>query len=368
MGNNLPVPPVNIGPKSTPNYAALSAGAGQNLSNGVTVWAGQADDPFFVELGGIFDLLTIRKLPGNAGGGIDGLAGYNVHAIALQVPITQLTKDGGTPSSATDDNAVIGVWATASRQATRVLSSSGEKPSGSGSFVQISRLGHALVNEVVIPRGKKDLFNASEPKDDAQFANFVTDPEVGVLLNALYGIAVPPQGPFGSANQRDDLIAIFLTGIPGLTQPPGVTPAEELRLNLAVPPSASPNAMGVIGGDNQGYPNGRRLADDVTDISLRAVAGAAYPLFHSDFTVDATGAQLGDGVDTNDKSFRTTFPYLALPSSGFNSIPHGRLAAPITGGTLPAIWWFVGGGIVAMAAGMLIVWRARRPSGSAVSA
>jgi hypothetical protein len=362
LGKDLPVPPVNIGPKSTPDYAALSDAAVRNLPGGIKVWAGQADDPFFVELGGIFDLLTIRKLPGNAGGGVDGLAGYNVHAMALQVPITQLTRDGTKPANATAANAVIGVWGTSSRQSTKVLSATGGAPTGSGPFVQVSRLGAPLVNEVVIPVGKKDLWNSSQPKDDGQFANYVTNPELGILLNALYKINVPPQGAFGSATQRDDLIAIFLTGIPGLTQPPGVKPAEELRLNVAIPPTASPNAMGVLGGDNQGYPNGRRLIDDVTDISLKAVAGAAYPLFHAGFKPDATGVQLGDGVDANDKPFRSAFPYLALPSDGFNSFPHSRLAAPYTGSEASFPWWYVGGGISALMAGLLLIsWRARKP-------
>jgi hypothetical protein len=284
--------------------------------------------------------------------------------MALQVPITQLTVDGKKPASATDANAVIGVWGTSSRQSTKVLSTAGGAATGSGPFVQVSRLGAPLVNEVVIPVGKKDLWNSSLPKDDGQFANYVTDPELGKLFKALYNINVPPQGAFGSATQRDDLIAIFLTGIPGLTQPPGVKPAEELRLNLAIPPAASPNSMGVLGGDNAGYPNGRRLVDDVTDISLRAVAGAAYPLFHTGFTVDATGAQLGDGVDANDKSFRTTFPYLALPHDGFNSVPHVRFVAPATGGTDLTLWWFLGAGIAAAMVGsmLLVLRRVRKPS------
>ncbi|MBI3954180.1 MAG: DUF4331 domain-containing protein [Chloroflexi bacterium] len=360
LGTNLPVAPANVGPKSNPNYEA-SIGAIQTLPGGISVFTGPTDDPFFVELGGIFDLLTIRKLPGNAGGGVDGLAGYNVHSIALQVPISQLTRTGTRPASASDAAAVIGVWTTAARPTTRVLSSAGAAPTSSGPLVQVSRLGAPLVNEVVIPVGKKDVWNAAQPKDDAQFANYVTDPELGTLLKALYKINVPPQGPFGSASQRDDLIAIFLTGIPGLTQPPGVRPAEELRLNLAIPPTASPNRMGVLGGDNQGYPNGRRLADDVTDISLRAVAGAAYPLFHPDFKADATGVQLGDGVDANDKPFRNSFPYLALPHDGFSSVPHSRVAAPVTGPQTLPVWWFVGGGLAALTAGVLVLWLARRP-------
>lgn len=320
LGSNIAVPPANVGPKSTPNYESLSNSAIQNLG-GTQAFAGQVDDPFFVELGGVFDLLTIRKLPGNAGGGVDGLRGYNVNTLALQVPMTDLTKDGRRPNGATDSDAVIGVWTTASRQSTRVLA--GSNQSFSGPWVQVSRLGAPLVNEVVIPLAQKDNFNASDPANDAQFANFVTDPELAKLLKALYNVNVPPQGAFGSANQRDDLIAIFLTGISGLTQPQNVKPSEELRLNLGIAPSSNPNRMGVLGGDNQGYPNGRRLADDVTDISLRAVAGAAYPLFHSSFTADAVGVQLGDGVDYNDVPFRTTFPYMAVAHSGFDSMPHG---------------------------------------------
>ncbi len=206
---------------------------------------------------------------------------------------------------------------------TRVLNTVGTSDS-SGGWVQVSRLGSPLVNEVVVPLGAKDLFNGSKPENDAQFANGVTNPEVGKLLNALYSIKVPPQGNFGTAEARDDLVAIFLTGIPGVTQPKNVVASEQLRLNVAVSPTINPNRLGVLGGDNQGYPNGRRLVDDVIDISLRAVAGAAYPLFHPNFTPDATGLKLGDGVDKNDMAFRSTFPYMALPNRGFESVPHGN--------------------------------------------
>ncbi len=133
---------------------------------------------------------------------------------------------------------------------------------------------------------------------------------------------MPPQGAFGTADQRDDLVAIFLTGLTGLTQPTGVVPSEQLRLNVAVAPASTPNSLGVVGGDTAGYPNGRRLADDVTDITFKAVAGGVYPLFHAGFVPDATGLKLGDGVDKNDVSFRSSFPYLAVPHSGFDSNPH----------------------------------------------
>lgn len=319
LGTDLPTPPVNVGPKTTPNYPALQAEA-INAVDGGKVFAGQSDDPFFVDLGALFDSLTIRNLPGNMGGGVNTTQGFNVHSLVLQVPINKLTKDKMMPTSATDTDAVIGVWTTASRRATTVIASDGTR-TGSGDWVQVSRLGAPLVNEVVVPVSAKDYFNASKPENDAQFAGKVADPELSKLLNAIYNIQIPPQGPFGSSTQRDDLEAIFLTGIPGLTKPANVTPSEMLRLNVAVAPTATPNNLGVVGGDTQGYPNGRRLADDVIDISLKAVAGAAYPLFHPEFVPDPLASQLGDGVDANDLPFRTSFPYLALPHGGFESMP-----------------------------------------------
>ena len=227
------------------------------------------------------------------------------------------------PTEVANGDSVIGIWTTASRMSTRVLNTLGTSDN-SGGWVQVSRLGSPLVNEVVVPLGAKDLFNRSKPENDAQFANGVTNPELGKLLNTLYKIKVPPQGNFGTVEARDDLVAIFLTGIPGVTQPKNVVASEQLRLNVAVPPTKNPNRLGVLGGDNQGYPNGRRLVDDVIDISLRAVAGAAYPLFHPNFVPDATGLKLGDGVDKNDVAFRSTFPYMALPNRGFESIAHGN--------------------------------------------
>lgn len=207
---------------------------------------------------------------------------------------------------------MIGVWSTAQRQATQVRSGVGDMPVESGGWVQVSRLGMPLVNEVVIPRGQKDRFNASQPSNDAQFLSSVTDPESGRLLNALYELKVPPA-------PRDDLVAIFLTGLPGLNMPAGVKPSEQLRLNTAIKPSANPNRLGVLGGDTAGYPNGRRLMDDVTDITLKAAAGAAYPLFHSEFTADPLAGRLGDGVDANDKPFLATFPYVASPWPGIGN-------------------------------------------------
>lgn len=314
LGENIPTPPSNVGPTSTPDYGKLQAQAVRDIGN-VKTFAGQSDDPFFADLGGLFDLLTIRELPGNNGGGVNGLKGFNVQSIALQVPISEVTSDNSTPTDPKAAGAVIGAWTTASRQSTTVLG--GGAAAESGDYVQVSRLGAPLVNEVVVPRAAKDLFNSSKPADDAQFANGVTNPELGKLLNTLYKVKVPPQGDFGTAEARDDLVAIFLTGIPDVTKVAGGVPSEQLRVNLAVPPTAEPNRMGVLAKDNQGYPNGRRLTDDVIDISIQAVAGAAYPLFHEGYKVDPLATKLGDGVNKNDKDFRGNFPYLALPNSGF---------------------------------------------------
>ncbi len=304
LGQDMLTPPYNVGNKVTPNYEALSNAGIHDLSDGSKVFAGPADDSFFLDFS-IFDALTVRKLPGNAGGGVDSIRGYNVHTLVLQVPITRLTQNGARPSAPTDTNAVIGVWSTTSRQTTRVLQAGGKAATGSGDFVQISRLGSPLVNEAVIPSGMKDLFNNSKPADDGQFLSYVTDPSLAKALNKIYNVKVPPA-------PRDDLVAIFLTGIKGATMPPNVKPGEELRLNMAVPPSANPNRMGVLGNDMAGFPNGRRLADDVFDIEVQGVAGAAYPLFHPDFKPDPLATQLGDGVDTNDVPFRAAFPYVGL--------------------------------------------------------
>lgn len=311
---DAPVPPVNIGPKSTPNYDALAQSAVRDLAGGGRVFAGQRDDPFFVDLGATFDLLTIRPgPPGNKGGGIDNLAGMNVQSIVLQVPITSVTNNGQIPAFNNSEFGVIAGRATSSRQSTKVFNADGTQ-TASGPWVQVSRLGMALVNEVVIPLGLKDAFNALDPKDDGAALPVVLDPEAARLLNALYGIDVPPP-------PRNDLVAIFLTGIPGLNKPPFVLPSEKLRLNLFTPPTpiGAGNRMGLLGGDTGGYPNGRRLIDDVVDITLQAAAGG------TPFTPEQNKApnnQLGDGVNQNDKPFVQAFPYLSSPHQGFDHTHH----------------------------------------------
>ena len=312
IASGLVTPPVNIGPKSTPDYEALASEAVAEVGDGLKVFAGQRDDPFWVDLGGVGDLLTIRELPGNAGGGIDDLAGLNVQTLALQVPIEQLTHDGAAVSGAEAGNAVIGVWTTALRPSTTVLGPG--TSSASGPLVQVSRLGMPLVNEVVAPLGAKDLFNSSHPSSDAQFLGAVTDPEIAKLLNLLYGdalVAVPE-------SERDDLVTVFLTGVEGLNQPANVTPSEMLRLNMGVAPAESENPLGVIGGDNAGFPNGRRLGDEVVDIELRVAAGF---LLGEEFQNGANG-QLGDGVPANDVPFLAAFPYVGTPHQGFEHMHH----------------------------------------------
>lgn len=351
LADNLKAPPAHIGPKSTPNYAALHKAAISSIGTPdgeIKVFAGQTDDPFWVDLL-VFDLLSLRaqKPPIGYDGvkrkGVDGLAGFNVHSIAIQVPIARLLKGAG-------ENTVLGVWATSSRPATRVLSAGASKSSGPD--VQVSRLGMPLVNEAVLPLALKDAFNGLQPKDD--FGLFtsgtpagellkksVLKPELQTLLNALYGVPVP-------AGDRNDLLAIFLTGMvttkpftivtpkgkvtlpPGtnVNQPKNVQPAEMLRVNVAPPfrpgvegslCSPKPNyRWGILGGDACGFPNGRRLQDDVVEIELAAVAGAAYaPLTSESFNFDAKLFKvLNDGIDKNDLKFQSSFPYLALPHRG----------------------------------------------------
>ena len=300
LGDNLPTPPVNVGVRSIPDYAFLADTAVRQLPNNVQVFAGQRDEGFYVNLG-VFDLLGVPPADNDTP---DSTAGLNVHSIAIELPITALTNNGTRPASPTAANAVIGVWSTASRPS--VTARTGGEEKHSNSYVQISRLGQPLVNEVVIPRRLKDAFNAISPSDDAVALPVVQDPEVPKLLKLLFNVDSPPA-------PRADLVTIFLTGIPGLNQPPNVRPSEMLRLNVAIAPTTNPNRLGVLGGDTAGFPNGRRVGDDVTDIAIRAMAGAT-PLTPSFNT--GINAQLGDGVFMNDVPYLTTFPYLGLPHPG----------------------------------------------------
>ena len=300
IADNLPVAPANVGFRSMPDYASIAAAAVRQLPGNSQAFAGPRDEGFYVNLG-VFDLLGVPPADNNTP---DSTAGFNVHSIAIEVPIDTLTNNARRPSSASDSAAVIGVWSTASRPSVTTRVAGGEKHSSR--LVQVSRLGNPLVNEVVIPRLLKDTFNAIEPTQDAAALKYVLDPEVPKLLNLLFGVQSPPA-------PRNDLVTIFLKGIPGLNQPPGVTPSEMLRLNVAIPPSPNPNRFGVLGGDTAGFPNGRRVGDDVTDIAIRAMAGATplTPSFNN-----GINAQLGDGVEGNDVPYLAVFPYLGLPQPG----------------------------------------------------
>ena len=313
LADGLVAPPANIGVRTTPNYEALAQQAVYTLPGGGRVFVGQRDDPFYIDLGSIFDTLNLRSITRT--GGYDYLAGLNVHSIAIEVPIKDLTRDGKVPSDPTDAKAVIGAWTTASRATTSVMRTQGE--SMSGEMRQVSRLGNPLVNEVVIPLKLKNAFSGLSPKDDAVAAPFVLDVQLAHLMQAVFKIDIP-------AAPRKDLVAIFATGIPAGAVPGAPSyntflsdgkPHEMLRLNVALPatPFDKQSSLGLLGGDVAGFPNGRRVGDDVTDIALRAVAGG------TPFTPDTNKApnnELGDGVDRNDVPYLSAFPYVALPHSG----------------------------------------------------
>jgi Domain of unknown function (DUF4331) len=333
LATDISTTPANIGPRSTPSYAALMGMGVHALPGGGKVFAGQSDDPFFVDLGSVFDLAGLRPfnpahvLPLPAEPGVDGVSGFNVNTIALQIPITQLTRDGQA-HAAGDAAATIGVYASASRRAITTIAADGSRNSF-GPFTQVSRLAQPLINEVVIPIPRKDYWNASDPASDEQFADRYLNPEVTVLENALY-----PVLDNAPETNRQDLAAILLTGIPGLNYT-GPTKADLIRLNTGIPPSAPAgrgNRLAALAGDLAGFPNGRRLEDDVVDIELRAFAcgygSTLPPLLQpavAQIVVAACGGNpnrspnnlLGDGVDGNDRPFKASFPYVGEPHQGY---------------------------------------------------
>lgn len=360
---NQPTAPVNIGEKSTADYAALENAAifdaSDGLPAGVKVFAGQSDDPFFVDLQ-VFDLLTLRSQEPPIGyvsnnRPVDSLSAFNVHTLVVETPITRV-KQGSEP--------VLGVWSGTRRQGMAVIAADAEATTAVN-YSQVSRLGMPLVNEVVIPMGVKDAFNTLSPDLDLEIytgalgpalqtilQKSVEDPEIGRLLCILYGVALP-----GDANDdcstevtvgtprsgRGDIFDVFLTGMKlaapftittasgpvglpagfNVNQPAGVRPAEMIRINTDIKGALcapTPSRLGVLGGDACGFPNGRRLADDVVEIELLAVAGAAYSVLDgrdASFSFNpALIDVLTDGVNENDKPFRTTFPYVAQAQSG----------------------------------------------------
>jgi hypothetical protein len=305
--DNAIVAPSHVGDASMPDYEALMDEAVESAGTGSKTFAGQTNDPFFLDLR-VFDLLY--------GGdfsevGDDTLEGFNTNTMVLEVPATKLAKNNNV-----ENNPEIGVWSTASRRSTRIQTKNGEQ-SFKGKWVQLSRLGMPLVNEVVVPVGLKDYFNASKPANDEQFLGAVNDPELPHLIEAIYGIPAPDSNNSQNGIQRDDLIEVFLTGIDGLNQPNNVEPAEMLRLNMGIPPCEEGDCvdhsdLGVIGGDTAGFPNGRRLTDDTVDIALQVVEGELI----------GNPNNLSDGVNEDDVPPSNTFPYVPLPTSGSDTSPH----------------------------------------------
>lgn len=292
----------NMGAKTFPDYNAYAAQYIYEVSIPGTakrgkVFVGQRKDPFVVNLGETFDLVNISTSPlGPVDANKDSLAYKNVTSIILEIPIDALVAP---------DKPIIGAWTTASKPQT---------PGDSGSLKQVSRLSNPLVNEVVIGLKDKDKFNASEPKDDLQFAAYVTHPTLPAILELLYGAAgvkAPAKFP------REDLLAVFVTGVDGLTKNGSL--GEMIRLNTGIPPTPRDQQknMGVLAGDNAGFPNGRRLGDDVVDMALRVVMGILLP------EADAPSGKLPftDGAYVDAKMFLPAFPYLNPPLAGSPNDP-----------------------------------------------
>jgi hypothetical protein len=331
LARHLACPPVNIGPRSTPNYGATFTHAAVHpIRGGRTVFAGQRGDAFFVDLGSVFDLGALRPfqnlhlIPLPSAEGVNGLQGLNVHTIAIQVPISDVSRNGDLPKDVMKASSVIGVWATASRQKARMWNGTLGRSQGHGPFAQVSRLGNPLFNEVITPMADKDRWNAVPPRNDSQFAKYVAHPELARLLPVLYPGIFPHLAAYTQA--RGDLLAILLTGIPAGVVPgfqnfTGARQADLLRLNLAVPPSSKPDPIGLIAGDPAGFPNGRRLLDNVVAIELRAIAGATIPLVDPSFTPDKAAALLEDGTSNTNLDVLPHFPYMPDPAGGFQTKP-----------------------------------------------
>ena len=329
------MPPSNIGPRVTPNYEAnLAQPAIYPLGTGGAggrVFCGQRDEGFFIDVGAAFDAIGFRSL--GATGGVDTLRGLNVNTIAIEVPIQALTRTGTVPTSTTDPAAVIGVFSTASRGSIRTIAANGDR-SQTGTFVQISRLGNPLINEVIIPLRLKDAFNSLSPVNDAVAAPAVLDPEFPKIVR----LALGTYGTFNGENPgggipvinlppapRNDIRDIFVTGIPvnPVTGPNYTTflsngqPHEYLRLNVAIgpigPTTPGFSRLGLLGSDGGGFPNGRRVSDDVVDIEIRALLGGTG--FTPAFNVAPNNA-FSDGVSVNFEGFLTRFPYLQTPNQG----------------------------------------------------
>ncbi|MBK8508406.1 MAG: DUF4331 domain-containing protein [Candidatus Competibacteraceae bacterium] len=328
LAEGLIAVPTNVGPRTMPDYAKLAQQGVYEINKGITVFAGTVDDPFWIDLGATFDSLNFRTLPNGSGiPGVlskeqdaddarnfaaDDVAGFNVNAIAIEVPITLLTSDGKR-HAAGDPLATIGTWGTTSRPQAKAYRKPGQPPKLSERVTQIQRMGNPLFNELLIGTGDKDKFSMSEPRNDAQFADYALDPLLARALNAIYTDALPIPTP-----PRKDLLPLvtYAAPIAAPGTPPGPV-ADLLRLNTGVPatPAAQRKRMGLLAGDAAGFPNGRRVSDDVTDIAARVVVGVLAGGPFAGFPHNS----IGDGVNANDVPYPENFPYLGLAHSGRDS-------------------------------------------------
>jgi len=327
IAEGLEVAPSNSGVRTFPDYAKVAATAIKPIGD-AKYFVGQRDDAFFIDLAAAFDNINVRQGSGNTGGGLDTQSGTSIETITMQVPEADVTRDGKPVSGPDADNATVGVWASTERRKLEVTNAAfNSNAKARGSWVQVSRLGTTLFNELFNPAVVKDDFNKRRPEsDDARYKKFVLRPEVARQLNKLS----PPVGAQGAStpsilgtainapeDNRDDLVQVFMTGMPGLNQidKSNPKPTDTIKLNLGTPPAQTPNRFGVIGGDNAGFPNGRRLEDDVVDIYVQLAAGF----------LKGNKLPLGDGVDRDDKPFLSTFPYQSQPDNGFNQKPSQRI-------------------------------------------
>jgi len=348
LATHRPCPPCNIGPFSNPNYFHVAIQAVHEITGNRTMFTGQRAEGFYVDLGAIFDLGDLRpfqnlhvgsQMP--AAPGINASKAKNVHTIALKVPKTDLTADGKYPHDPTLPQATIGVYASAKRQRSRVYEEDGTVVN-TGPFVQISRLGNPLFNEVLTPISRKDYWNTTHPVNDAEFAKYVAHPELAGLLPVLYPGVFPNLAALNASGKpRADLLAILMTGIPagiipGFQNFTGPVQADLLRLNMAIDPTTDePSNLGILGGDLAGYPNGRRVFDDVTTVELRAIAGATYPLVDPTYVPDAAAGVITQGLTSsntdvtaeNTVHYIPRFPYLGVPHSGYYN-PENNKPAP----------------------------------------
>jgi Domain of unknown function (DUF4331) len=332
LATNLACPPCNIGPGSTPGYEKLATAAVHKIAGGHTVFAGQRLEGFYVDLGAVFDLADLRPFQNlhlgsmAAAHAVNATHDFSVHSIALKIPKRELARDGSKPTDPMAAKSVIGVWTAASRRRAVVRHAGTGSVHEAGPWVQVSRLGNPLFNEVIVPLGDKDRWNALPAQADAQFLHYVLNPELAGLLPVLYPGVFPNLAKL--SKPRADLAAILMTGIPagivpGFQNFTGANPADQLRLNMAIPPAGRGAAkpLGLVGGDAAGFPNGRRVFDDVVTVELRAIAGATYPLVDKSYTPDAAAALVTDGLGPSSTRYLPHFPYLGIPKSGYQTKP-----------------------------------------------